>query len=282
MVALLGNPSESFAKEREIYVFLDGDQMEFTNSPFVKNGTTLIEFRPIFEALGLTVKWDAKRKKVTGTKKGLKIEMTLNNRTALVNGNRIQMPVAPTTKNGRTLVPLRFVSEASGKKVAWNGDVQMIIINDGKFERFNRNAPPLSYQTLEDSYYGKIGGLKYNLYSGTTVAEFVNRFGFPDYRHDGTMYSDDMPFIMYGDYLFYTDNYSSKYSPVFLNGRTEIQLPYYTTVRDVVNQLGYPDEIDYGLSANLYYYFGKYTLIFEVEDFYYNSDAYNYELVLSW
>ncbi|ERN52061.1 hypothetical protein A33I_18380 [Alkalihalophilus marmarensis DSM 21297] len=44
-----------------IYVFIDGKEPAFTNEPFFQNGTTLIEFRPVFELLGLQVGWDQRR-----------------------------------------------------------------------------------------------------------------------------------------------------------------------------------------------------------------------------
>lgn len=283
LLSITALPTKSSAQTDGIYVFLDGKQMEFTNHPFVTNGSTLIEFRPIFESLGMSVHWDPKKKKVTGSKKGLKIEMTLNNHTAIVNGNRIRMPAAPTTRNGRTLIPLRFISESSGKAVHWDGDVKMIIINDGQpFEKMNKNAPPLNRQVLSDAYSGKISGMYYNQYLYTTMAEFVGRFGFPDYRHDGTAYSDDMSYLIYGDYVFYTNVYNDSYDQpnpmMMMTDWIEVLLPYNSTTRDVINAIGYPDELNNDWNLSMDYYLGDYLLVVEVEDFYYNSQAYSYQL----
>lgn len=278
-------PKESSAKTTGIYVFVDGQQMEFTNDPFLTKGTTLIEFRPIFESLGMAVQWDSKKQKVTGTKKGLTIEMTLNNRTALVNGKRIQMPLAPTVKNGRTLIPLRFVSEVSGKAVHWNGHAKMIIVNDGKpFENFDKTAPPLNKNILNGAYNGRIGNIHMDKFRYTTMAQFVDRFGFPDYRYDGTPHSGDIPYLVYGDYVFQTiihDGYD-RLKPMMMSDRLSIFIPGNKTVRDIVNMIGSPDEIDDGMGFSLIYHSGKYELVFVVDDFYYDSPVYSYTLYKRW
>lgn len=282
IVAMVVQPSESSAKAKEIYVFMDGKQVLFTNPPVVTKGTTQIEFRPVFEALGMTVQWNAKNKKIIGTKKGLKIEMTLNNRTALLNGKRVQMPMAPSIKNGRTLVPLRFVGEASGKKVAWNGNVQMIIINDGQpFEKINRKAPDNLVDIWYEAYAGKIGGLYLDLDKETTMAEFVNRFGFPDKRYDKSYGAGDSSYLAYGDLVFYTDLYEDYYPPQterFVDGPTEVFFSEDIKIRDIVYAFGEPPIVESSYDDFIEYRVGDFRLIFYIEGFYYDSRVRSYQL----
>ncbi len=47
------------------------------------------------------------------------IELTINSNIALVNGNEVQLDVAPFIKDGRTFIPLRFVSEELGGEVSY-------------------------------------------------------------------------------------------------------------------------------------------------------------------
>lgn len=47
----------------------------------------------------------------------------------IVNGREVKSDVAPFTKNGRTMVPIRLVSEALGANVEWNEDFQTVYIN---------------------------------------------------------------------------------------------------------------------------------------------------------
>lgn len=50
----------------------------------------------------------------------------------LVNDKEIQMDVAAYIENGRTMVPVRFISEALGLKVDWDGDSQTVFIGDSR------------------------------------------------------------------------------------------------------------------------------------------------------
>lgn len=133
LVCTLLLPSFAFAAEEQepVKVFLNGRQMQFPVDPLIEQGVTLVPFRAIFEALGLEVGWDGENQKVTGSREGLSIEMTLGNQNVYVNGRRQRLDVAPKVVNGTTLVPLRFVSEVSGKEVIWNGEERRIDINSG-------------------------------------------------------------------------------------------------------------------------------------------------------
>jgi hypothetical protein len=61
----------------------------------------------------------------------MKIELQIGSKTAYVNGKKHTLEKAPITYNGRTMIPLRFVSEALGAKVAWDGKTQSITITLG-------------------------------------------------------------------------------------------------------------------------------------------------------
>lgn len=56
------------------------------------------------------------------------IVLQLNSTDALINGKAHQLNVAPFLLDGRTMVPLRFVSEALGAEVEWDGDKQKITL----------------------------------------------------------------------------------------------------------------------------------------------------------
>lgn len=50
------------------------------------------------------------------------LELTIGKKALKVNGSETEMDVAPVVINGRTLVPVRFVSEALGSSVLWDGN----------------------------------------------------------------------------------------------------------------------------------------------------------------
>lgn len=104
----------------EIIVNLDGKKISFDEAPFVEDGSTLVQFRPLFEALGLQIDWDERNQTVSGKKQGLQITFKVNDLTATVNGTPYKLPSAPKVVNGNTFVPVRFISEVLHYDVVWN------------------------------------------------------------------------------------------------------------------------------------------------------------------
>ena len=62
------------------------------------------------------------------------IKLQIGNKNAIVNTSTLILPVAPVIKNGRTFVPLRFVSEAFGAEVTWDGIFKIVGIKLGENE----------------------------------------------------------------------------------------------------------------------------------------------------
>ncbi|WP_164553308.1 stalk domain-containing protein [Brevibacillus marinus] len=113
----------------DISVFLDGNKLEFDVKPTIVNGSTLVPLRKIFEAQGATVQWDDETKTVTATKDGTVITYTIGSQTAKKNTDTILLTVPGQIINGSTMVPLRFVSEALGSTVGWEGKSRTITIS---------------------------------------------------------------------------------------------------------------------------------------------------------
>ena len=96
--------------------------------PVIQDGRTLVPLRFIGEALGASIDWDSDSRTVTYTTPDTKILLTIDNTTAFINGTPVEIEVAPTLVNGRTLVPARFVSEAMGFKTDWVSHSRQVVI----------------------------------------------------------------------------------------------------------------------------------------------------------
>lgn len=112
-------PLLSSATTAPIRVTVNGAQLALDVPPVLQNGRVLVPFRAIFEALGATVNWDAATNVVSGYLARQAVFLQLGSRTAWRNGPALQLDVAPTIIGGRTLVPVRFVSEGLGAQVNW-------------------------------------------------------------------------------------------------------------------------------------------------------------------
>ena len=107
----------SSAAEKQIKVLLDGQLQHYDQPPVIEKGSTMVPFRGIFEALGADIKVDGKI--ITATTDTTTIIHTIGTSTSKVNGVTIEMARPSFVKNSRTLVPLRFISEALGAEVDW-------------------------------------------------------------------------------------------------------------------------------------------------------------------
>ena len=65
-----------------------------------------------------------------------KIQLTIDSKTLLKNGQTQAMDVAPTIVNDRTMVPVRFIAEAFDGTVDWDAENQTayIVYNDNMVE----------------------------------------------------------------------------------------------------------------------------------------------------
>lgn len=99
---------------------LDGRLLTFDQPAMMQGGRVMVPLRGIFESLGADVLFNPATRTIKATKEDRVVELTLGSRQALINGQVSYLDVPAGTIGGRTLVPLRFVSEALGADVKWN------------------------------------------------------------------------------------------------------------------------------------------------------------------
>lgn len=133
--ALIGSslavaPMYALADTQPIKVYYHGQEVKFHSPPFIQNGRTLVEFRPIFESLGYTVYWDGNTGIVRGVLGDHTISLRIGSNIAYADGQQYTLNVSPQIINGRTFVPLRFIGEASGESVTWDASTRTISIED--------------------------------------------------------------------------------------------------------------------------------------------------------
>jgi hypothetical protein len=90
----------------------------------------MVPMRGVFEALNAKVEWDNATRTVTATKGDTTIKLTIGNKYAYVNGQKVALATEAIIVNGSTMVPLRFVAESLGAKVEWNNATRTAIITN--------------------------------------------------------------------------------------------------------------------------------------------------------
>ncbi|WP_227872159.1 stalk domain-containing protein [Paenibacillus albus] len=108
---------------------VDGKPYSLDVAPVLLNGTTYLPLRFISEAMGAQVSWDPALKRVSVLRGSKLLEMRVGQTDFLLTGVRKQADVAPITRSGRTLVPVRLVSEQLGLKVDWDQKLGRITVS---------------------------------------------------------------------------------------------------------------------------------------------------------
>ncbi|MGC5325505.1 molybdate ABC transporter substrate-binding protein [Brevibacillus sp. SYSU BS000544] len=147
--------SPAFVKQAEaagaISLKVDGKALSVSQPPVIKEGRTLVPMRDIFEALGATVEWNGSQKTVIAKQAATTIQLQIGSKTAKINSKSVTLEVAAQTVNNKTMVPLRFISEALGANVIWNGHANSVAIVTPKLMGQKANLTIAAAASLTDA-----------------------------------------------------------------------------------------------------------------------------------
>jgi len=113
----------------EVRVELNGKLMSFKNPPLIKNGSVMLPFKELFNAMGLLISYDAKKQIIYGSQtvgNYNKVKLIIGNTQAYINDKPVTIPVAPFVTNNTSYVPLKIVGEATGAMVSWDGATRIV------------------------------------------------------------------------------------------------------------------------------------------------------------
>ena len=106
---------------------LNGVVAEMDVVPYVKDGRTYLPVRYVGYALGVApenILWDGKT--ATLVKGDKVVQVTVGSKAMIVNGATINLDVAPELKDGRTMLPFRWIAWAFGAAVDWDAATQTV------------------------------------------------------------------------------------------------------------------------------------------------------------
>jgi len=110
-------------------VYLNGSPLRLEVAPIQQNGRTLVPMRDIFEALGAVVNYNSLNQSIAAQKGNTTVRMALGTANASVNNLPVKLDAPAQSYYGRTMVPLRFVSEALGADVSFNPGTRIVSIS---------------------------------------------------------------------------------------------------------------------------------------------------------
>ncbi|NGM81648.1 family 10 glycosylhydrolase [Paenibacillus sp. 7124] len=120
------------AASAAITLELDGMTVASDVPPYITaKYVTMVPLGVISKGLGAQVQWNQSTRNVTIAKDGIELKLTSGKKTALVNGSSVLLDNAVVIRQGRIMVPIRFVAEQLGLQVVWNHAAKQISLYTG-------------------------------------------------------------------------------------------------------------------------------------------------------
>lgn len=99
---------------------VNGEKVAIDQRPIFANARVLVPIRFVMEEMGATVQWHPDTRTVTARRGSYDMTLNVGKADHTVNGKRLSTFTNPRIVNGRTMVPLRFVSEGLGGTAVWD------------------------------------------------------------------------------------------------------------------------------------------------------------------
>lgn len=148
------------ANHDAINIIYNGQLMTYTDAiPENINDRVMLPFRAVLEGMGATVNYEDASRLVTASRGAITLTFTLEDDTIYINNNgvnsELKLDVPMIIKNDRTLVPIRFISNALGMQVGWEGDYNTVLIVDEETYQndITANAPNVKKVLDPDTAY---------------------------------------------------------------------------------------------------------------------------------
>lgn len=237
------NLTQAYASNRTVDVAIDGRIQVFPDvEPYIDNNArTQVPIRFVSEKLGADVNWNGSTQTAIIKKDGKTVEMAIGQNKLVVDGVTKVMDTSPTLYQGRTVVPLRYVSEGLGVGVDFDSTKNLVNIttdNNGtlpeptldmtKLGDKAKEGYGISYDSIEfpvkwaetynPSGKGTIDGIIYDitLKNGNEVWVTTNQYM-------GSINVANEPVIKYASILFYNSKTGDSFNMTSPKGITSKQ-----------------------------------------------------------
>ncbi|WP_028558704.1 stalk domain-containing protein [Paenibacillus pinihumi] len=143
MLVLAAVPVSAAEKQQGQTVYIAGKKVNYSQAPVTMNGSTMVSARETMEAMGLKFTYDKANKRIIGTSanKQMTVSIVLNQWTATINGVSVFLGSPAVEKNGRIIVPLRFLVDSLGASMETKGSQINIKLNSQGSSKYNTGLP---------------------------------------------------------------------------------------------------------------------------------------------
>lgn len=156
----------SFAQEGELMVYIEGsglqkDEVNF----FLKEDRTFLPIRSLSEIFGYELEFKDEDNSITIKNEDNILKIKTGEKYFLLNNQRKSMDVEAFIKDDSTFVPIRFIAEAFGKNVIWNGENYSVYIENMEFSGDEELSQYLDKESVYNSFINEpVGAAPPSLY----------------------------------------------------------------------------------------------------------------------
>lgn len=121
-----------------VKIVVNGKEVKTDVECYIKNGRTMVPVRFIAEELGAEVHYGKDEEhnfsyvNVSAPDDQLALSMTVGYPVATISEGTYRSDVAPEIKDGRTMVPLRFIADYLNLDVKWDGETNTVNLTSKK------------------------------------------------------------------------------------------------------------------------------------------------------
>jgi len=163
-----------------IKLYFDDEYIDTDVPSLIVEDRTLVPVRAFFEETGATVLWNDGKKEVTVESDDFVIKLRIDSTVASVDGEKMSMDVpakivADSDNIGRTLVPIRFISENLGYDVEWDAKTYSVHVYDRVKKPVEISEEILSISAAKS---GKKDTIKF--FTSSTAKPVITKIANPD------------------------------------------------------------------------------------------------------
>lgn len=151
----------------EVYLSINGKKIEnLPMKPVIINEYTMVPVREVFEALGSSVIWHDDTCRAEISDNGVSVFVKIGDRNTYVNGTLVKidedqplpMLIGTDASVLKTMVPVRFIAEELGYKVAWDDKTRTVSISEADSEIIGGTSHEDDDEKIPDAYgaFGKV------------------------------------------------------------------------------------------------------------------------------
>jgi len=120
LLVSMGSATSVIHADTPFQITVDGAWIQGEGTSFQRNGTIMVPIRVVAEAIGATVSWIPKERKIIVKKGEHNVQFLVGSKQAMINNKEEAILEVPEIREGKVFIPLRIAIESMGATIRWD------------------------------------------------------------------------------------------------------------------------------------------------------------------